>query len=231
MKKSLFTIMTALGICVMMTACGGSSDNSSDSSSEQQEAGVVKIKPETTVIGGQWGKAFDIEDKEYTVKLDFGDYINELEVNINVTRNGNTTDVDFAQLAASEGQKNKYVADLTLEAFDENGESVFTADIASDDITKVLSLCQGDKATIQASYLFYDDENDAIKNARSFRLTSVLKPNEKFGNIGDAIEDLADDVDVERAAATLDAATDIINAAGAAMGAAATAANAARKIK
>ena len=231
MKKSLFTIMTALGICVMMTACGGSSDNSSDSSSEQQEAGVVKIKPETTVIGGQWGKAFDIEDKEYTVKLDFGDYINELEVNINVTRNGNTTDVDFAQLAASEGQKNKYVADLTLEAFDENGESVFTADIASDDITKVLSLCQGDKATIQASYLFHDDENDAVKNARSFRLTSVMRPNEEYGNIGDAIEDLANDVDVEQAAATLDAATDIINAAGAAMGAAATAANAARKIK
>ena len=60
MKKSLFTIMTALGICAMMTACGGSSDNSSDSASEQQEAGVVKIKPETSVIGGQWGKAFDI---------------------------------------------------------------------------------------------------------------------------------------------------------------------------
>ena len=231
MKKSLFTIMTALGICAMMTACGGSSDNSSDSASEQQEAGVVKIKPETSVIGGQWGKAFDIEDKEYTVKLDYGDYINELEVNINVTRNGNTTDVDFAQLAASEGQKNKYVAELTLEAFDENGESVFTADFASDDITKVLSLCQGDKATIKASYLFHDDENDAVKNARSFRLTSVMRPNEEYGNIGDAIEDLANDVDVEQAAATLDAATDIINAAGAAMGAAATAANAARKIK
>ena len=56
--------MLLVAALAMTTACGGSSKN--DTKSEADEAPVV-IKPASTTIGGKLGKAFDMEDVEYTI--------------------------------------------------------------------------------------------------------------------------------------------------------------------
>ena len=62
MLKKTFTIMlSALCCTALLTACGGNSSSSSESTEENTEAtaddGALKVRPESTNIGGKFGKA------------------------------------------------------------------------------------------------------------------------------------------------------------------------------
>ena len=226
MKKSLFTIMAAIGFCAMVTACGGSSDSSGESSSNETTESAdqtLKVKPETTNVGGKWGKAFDFEDKEYYLKVEEGwggDH--KVAVKIAFTRNSNTPDVNFTQMAGSHEATNKYVADMEAEFFDEEGESLFTANVRLcnyDDINKLLNLCEGDKTTVTFSTY---GPLETIQRARTFRITSTMELNSEYGG---GTDPTIQDVDE-----TMDAAANALNAVGTMMGAAADAANAASEL-
>lgn len=215
--------MAAIGFCALVTACGGSSDSSGESSSnESTEAAdeALKVKPETTNIGGKWGKAFDFEDKKYSLKVEESWSGHRVTLKIAFTRNSNTPDVDFTQMAGSHETTNKYVADMEAEFFDEEGESLFTASVYSyDDINKLLNLCEGDKTTVAFST---SETLETIQRARTFRITSTMEPNSQYGG---GTDPTIQDVDE-----TMDAAANALNAVGTMMGAAADAANAASEL-
>lgn len=224
MKKSLFTIMAAIGFCTLVTACGGSSSSSESSSDEsaQEEVQSFKVKPETTNVGGKWGKAFDFEDKEYTLNVEEGWSDPQVSMKVSVTRNANTPDVDFAQLAGSHEASNKYVADLEAEFFDEDGESLFTANVRLGNYTgidKILTLCEGDKTTVTFSSY---ESLETIQRARTFRITSTMELNSNYGGGTDpTVQDVND---------AMDAASNTLKAVGSMMGAAADAAEAASEL-
>lgn len=232
MKKSILSLVAAVSISALLTACGGSSDSSAAQGAapgEEQAEAPLKVKPKNTNIGGKWGKAFDFEDREYTLTIDNSYSTTKAVIKVSLTRNANTPEVDFAQMAGSHENSNKYVADMEAEFFDENGESLFTAKVGLSnytDIDKLLNLCEGDEATV--TFSAYEEE-DVIRKARTFRITSTMELNSRYGGGDTDLTDL--DAEVQSATEAIGAAADMMNAMGSAMGAAADAANAARQLK
>lgn len=228
MKKSILSLVAAVSISALLTACGGSSDSSvaqGAAPGEEQAEAPLKVKPKNTNIGGKWGKAFDFEDREYTLTIDNSYSSTKAVIKVSLTRNANTPEVDFTQMAGSHENSNKYVADMEAEFFDENGESLFTAKVGLSnytDIDKLLNLCEGDEATVTFSAF---EEEDVIRKARTFRITSTMELNSRYGGDTDL------DAEVQSATEAIGAAADMMNAMGSAMGAAADAANAARQLK
>lgn len=223
-KKTFNIMLSALCCTALLTACGGnSSSNSSEESTEETaNDGKLKVTPETASIGGKFGKAFDIDDKEYTVKLEdswSGDKM--AKMSITVTRNDVKPSVNFDEIAGSYDAGKKYVGDIEAEFLDEDGEALFTARVRLSnysDIDKLLTLEEGDKTTITVSG--YAQE-DVIKKAKMFRLTSKLENNSQAGKTGSATDELEEQMDALGKAA---------EAVGAMAGAAAKAADAANEI-
>lgn len=218
--------MAALGMCALMTACGGSSDSGSESTGTTE----IAVKPQKTDIGGEWGKAYNVVEKEYKLRVEdsYGSGNADAVIKVSLTRNesvaGNLSEV----LAGSEKETNAYVAGLEVEFFDESGESIFSTTADSSDIDKLLTLCPGDEATVTFKVIYQD--LDLIKKAASFRIISTMEPNSKLKTVGGAIQDAADAIDAMDPDVTLDDAADALNAAANMMGAAVDAANALNKM-
>ena len=125
MLKKTFTIMlSALCCTALLTACGGNSSSSSDSK-ENTEAtaddGALKVRPESTNIGGKFGKAFNFDDKEYTIKMEDGwGGDKKVKMSITMTRNDVKPSVNFNDIAGSHDAGKKYVGDIEAEFLDEN---------------------------------------------------------------------------------------------------------------
>ena len=101
--------MLLVAALAMTTACGGSSKN--DTKSEADEAPVV-IKPASTTIGGKLGKAFDVEDVEYTITRN---YVNEMKVTI--SRNASEALVnldDIVGYGSSDGSTKPLYGQFTI---------------------------------------------------------------------------------------------------------------------
>ena len=223
-KKTFNIMLSALCCTALLTACGGSS--SSNSSEESTEAtandGTLKVTPETASIGGKFGKAFDIDDKEYTLKIEDGwGGDKKAKMSITVTRNDVKPSVNFDEIAGSYDAGKKYVGDIEAEFLDENEDVLFTARVSLGnytDIDKLLTLEEGDKTTITVSTY---EEEDVIMKAKKFRLTSKLENNSHAGKPGSVTDDLEEQMDALGKAA---------DAVGAMVGAAAKAAEAADEI-
>lgn len=224
LKKTITLMLSALCCTALLTACGGSSSksNTENSAEEAADDGALIVYPESTNIGGKFGKAFSFEDKGYKVKIEKG-WGNEEEVSmkITVTRNDVQPSVNFEDIAGSHDAGKKYVGDIDAEFLDDNDDVLFTARVGLGnytDIDKLLALEEGDKTTITVSD--YVDESIARKAVR-FRLTSTLENNSHAGRPGSVLGDLDDQLESLGKAA---------EAVGAMAGAAAKAADAANEI-
>ena len=221
LKKTITLMLSALCCTALLTACGGSSSksNTENTAEEAADDGALIVYPESTNIGGKFGKAFSFEDKGYKVKIEKG-WGNEEKVSmkITVTRNDVQPSVNFEDIAGSHDAGKKYVGDIDAEFFD---DVLFTARVGLGnytDIDKLLALEEGDKTTITVSD--YVDESIARKAVR-FRLTSTLENNSHAGRPGSVLGDLDDQLESLGKAA---------EAVGAMAGAAAKAADAANEI-
>ncbi|MDD6132618.1 MAG: hypothetical protein PUB55_07660 [Bacteroidales bacterium] len=221
-KKTFNIMLSALCCTALLTACGGSSSSNSSEESTEETAndGTLKVTPETASIGGKFGKAFDIDDRDYTLKIEDGwGGDKEAKMSITVTRNDVKPSVNFDEIAGSHDAGKKYVGDIEAEFLDENEDVLFTATIYGyTDIDKLLTLEEGDKTTITVSA--YEKE-DVIMKAKKFRLTSKLENNSHAGKPGSVTDDLEEQMDALGKAA---------DAVGAMVGAAAKAAEAADEI-
>ena len=101
-KKTFYAVLCAMCCATVMTSCGGGSSSSESSETEKTEEDVIKVSPESTTVGGKWGKAFDFEDKAYTLKVEEG-WGSDMEVSlvITFTRNGNTPEVSVNEIEGS----------------------------------------------------------------------------------------------------------------------------------
>ena len=223
-KKTFNIMLSALCCTALLTACGGSSSSNSSEESTEETAndGTLKVTPETASIGGKFGKAFDIDDREYTLKIEDGwGGDKEAKMSITVTRNDVKPSVNFDEIAGSYDAGKKYVGDIEAEFLDENEDVLFTARVSLGnytDIDKLLTLEEGDKTTITVSTY---EEEDVIMKAKKFRLTSKLENNSHAGKPGSVTDDLEEQMDALGKAA---------DAVGAMVGAAAQAAEAADEI-
>ena len=223
-KKTFNIMLSALCCTALLTACGGSSSSNSSEESTEETAndGTLKVTPETASIGGKFGKAFDIDDRDYTLKIEDGwGGDKEAKMSITVTRNDVKPSVNFDEIAGSYDAGKKYVGDIEAEFLDENEDVLFTARVRLGnytDIDKLLTLEEGDKTTITVSTY---EEEDVIMKAKKFRLTSKLENNSHAGKPGSVTDDLEEQMDALGKAA---------DAVGAMVGAAAKAAEAADEI-
>ena len=223
-KKTFNIMLSALCCTALLTACGGSSSSNSSEESTEETAndGTLKVTPETASIGGKFGKAFDIDDRDYTLKIEDGwGGDKEAKMSITVTRNDVKPSVNFDEIAGSYDAGKKYVGDIEAEFLDENEDVLFTARVSLGnytDIDKLLTLEEGDKTTITVSTY---EEEDVIMKAKKFRLTSKPENNSHAGKPGSVTDDLEEQMDALGKAA---------DAVGAMVGAAAKAAEAADEI-
>lgn len=223
-KKTFNIMLSALCCTALLASCGGSSSSNSSEESTEETAndGTLKVTPETASIGGKFGKAFDIDDREYTLKIEDGwGGDKKAKMSITVTRNDVKPSVNFDEIAGSYDAGKKYVGDIEAEFLDENEDVLFTARVSLGnytDIDKLLTLEEGDKTTITVSTY---EEEDVIMKAKKFRLTSKLENNSHAGKPGSVTDDLEEQMDALGKAA---------DAVGAMVGAAAKAAEAADEI-
>lgn len=224
LKKTFNIMLSALCCTALLTACGGSSssESSGESTEKTTDDGTLKVRPESTNIGGKFGKAFNFDDKLYTVKME-DSYVSDKAVtmSITMTRNDVKPSVNFNEISGSHDAGKKYVGDIEAEFLDENDDVLFTARVTLrnyDDIDKLLTLEEGDKTNV--TFSTYEKESTVLK-AKKFRLTSKLENNSRAGKPGSELDELGEQMEALGKAA---------DAVGAMAGAAVKAADAANEL-
>lgn len=224
LKKTFNIMLSALCCTALLTACGGSSssESSGESTEKTTDDGTLKVRPESTNIGGKFGKAFNFDDKEYTIKLEKGvGGEKEVKMSITMTRNDVKPSVNFDDISGSHNAGKKYVGDIEAEFLDENDDVLFTARVTLgnyDDIDKLLTLEEGDKTNV--TFSTYEKESTVLK-AKKFRLTSKLENNSRAEKPGSELDELGEQMEALGKAA---------DAVGAMAGAAVKAADAANEL-
>ncbi len=209
MKKVLFKTMLLVAALAMTTACGGSSKNDTQKGAEAEDAPVV-IKPASTTIGGKLGKAFDVEDVEYTITRGI---VNKMKVTI--SRNASEALVNLDDVVASgsaEGSTKSLIGEFTIDFLDANG-AVLGSGTDSGGFDAAMSLLEGDKCSLD----FYVDE-EVLATVKTFRLGTTLKDNPDA--LKNAIPDGLgiSDEDLETIERTTAVATSMMGAAASAIG-------------
>ena len=224
LKKTFNIMLSALCCTALLTACGGSSssESSGESTEKTTDDGTLKVRPESTNIGGKFGKAFNFDDKEYIIKME-DSYVSDKAVtmSITMTRNDVKPSVNFNEISGSHDAGKKYVGDIEAEFLDENDDVLFTARVTLrnyDDIDKLLTLEEGDKTNV--TFSTYEKESTVLK-AKKFRLTSKLENNSRAGKPGSELDELGEQMEALGKAA---------DAVGAMAGAAVKAADAANEL-
>lgn len=208
MKKVLFKTMLLVAALAMTTACGGSSKI--DTKSKADDAPVV-IKPASTTIGGKLGKAFDVEDVEYTITR--GGIFNKMKVTI--SRNASEALVnldDVVWLGSSKDSTKPLIGQFTIDYLDANG-AVLGSGTDSGGFDAAMSLLEGDKCSLD----FYVDD-EVLAAVKTFRLGTTLKENPDA--LKNAIPDGLgiSDEDLETIERTTAVATSMMGAAASAIG-------------
>ncbi|MGM9845619.1 MAG: hypothetical protein ACI30K_05260 [Muribaculaceae bacterium] len=209
MKKVLFKTMLLVAALAMTTACGDSSKTDTKNGAEADDAPVV-IKPASTTIGGKLGKAFDVDDVEYTVTRGI---VNTIKVTI--SRNASEALVNLDDVVASgssEGSTKSLIGEFTIEFLDANG-AVLGSGTDHGGFDAAMSLLEGDKCSLD---FFVDDE--VLASVKTFRLGTTLKENPDA--LKNAIPDGLgiSDEDLETIERTTKVATSMMGAAASAIG-------------
>ena len=164
MKKALFSILALVGMCITFTSCGES---------------ALEAKPESTTVGGKWGKAFTIEDKAYPFVVadekDNGKI--KAEINITLTRVDAATEINLDNISDWYDVTKKYKGELIIEFLDADGSVLCDEDAYGDDIEKLLQASIGDKVTVKFKI---DEQKDLVQKICKFRLTTKADKNDGY---------------------------------------------------
>lgn len=205
MKKIKYFLMMAT--MVMISSCGGSSESKSEQNAENAESvEVVKVTPETTTVKGSLNGCFEVIDREYKLTDDWGTKIKVELKRTNVALPFNVADVVDIYSASESSKPN--VFGIGVEFIDADGEIVATADPYSESKDFLLfSLNADETATIECRAT--DDDN--IRTAVKFRVTSIVKENEykdeqKAEATSETTNDYSSDDDIDEDLKDLDKA-------------------------
>lgn len=177
--KSITTLAVAL-FALALTSCGGGNK-------EQQEPAPVKVKPETTAIKGALAGCFEVVDKEYTIKKDYG----SKEITIEIKR----TDAelpysidDIDSFGNDNHATSSMLAGFGIEFLDKDGNVIASKTPKEcgdgDQVSMALRSSAGETTTFTIST--YADFDVAPV---SFRITSDLQKNEKKESVSEETAD------------------------------------------
>ena len=215
MKLKLFVMSLAT---VVLASCGGSGETKSESS-ENVEKEVV-LKAAQTEVKGDLKGCYEVVDKNYKVKFAKKSYEDDV-VTVELKRTSQDLPYDRKDVVIfPKGKESsaKNCAGFGIEILDENGDVIEKINANStpyswDEMTAALQLLPDETTTI-AFHL------DDLSNAVSFRVLSIVQPNDKRKTALDAeIEavtelaketaELADDEDLQKAAKDAEAAIEV----------------------
>ena len=208
MKKFL----SIFAVSLLLVSCGESSEKSSEN-----EVKEYKISPETTSVKGSLKDYYEVVDREYKLTKDY----NATEVNIELKRNETpfTFDVnDVTDMYDSDETTQSQVFGIGIEFIDADGEIIATCEPKSyDDDILLLNLNSGETGSIKMSTY----EDGVYNNAVKFRVTSIIKENERKKDLMDKIIDSelgdksVEDIDMEDVEKAAKTAKTAVEAAGA----------------
>lgn len=167
--KKIFLFMSLGLVAGLMVACGGS--KKAEEATEEEV--TVAITPQSTNIGGPFGKAYSVVDRKYKPQGEYS--IKSLNVEVEVKEGAQFPEgFDPMKVGTSRDKgeaKYAYIADFTIEYLDADGDVIETKDV-SDGLDRLLRANEGDKVTLS----FYLPDN--YEEIKSFRVVSDYYPNE-----------------------------------------------------
>lgn len=220
MSTKIFSIVIAT---IALTSCSGgnSSDSSNGVTAQEETIQELIIKPAQTVIKGDLKGCYEVVDKNYKVKFAKKSYEND-NVTIELKRTSQELPYDRKNVVIFPEAKEstaEFCAGFGIEILDENGDVLDKINAQAtpyswDEMTTALQLLEDETTTI----VFYFED---LSKATSFRITSIVQPNEERKNALSGLVDAAqkaselskgtDSEDVEKA---LKVADEAIEAAG-----------------
>ena len=221
MKKILYSLAFA---SMLLCSCGGGSSSSSNAEEAPQEH---ILKAAQTEIKGDLKGCYELVDKNYKVKFAKKSYESDV-VTVELKRTSKDLPYDRKNVVIfPEGKESssEFCAGFGIEILDENGDVIEKQNANSnpyswDEMTAALQLLEDETTTIA----FHMDD---LSKAVSFRILSIVQPNEErktaMGSLVDAAKSAAEisDADVEDAekamkvaGEAMDAATKMLDALG-----------------
>ncbi len=221
MKKILYSLAFA---SMLLCSCGGGSSSSSNAEEAPQEH---ILKAAQTEIKGDLKGCYELVDKNYKVKFAKKSYESDV-VTVELKRTSKDLPYDRKNVVIfPEGKESsaEFCAGFGIEILDENGDVIEKQNANSnpyswDEMTAALQLLEDETTTIA----FHMED---LSKAVSFRITSLVQPNEErktaMGSLVDAAKSAAEisDADVEDAekamkvaGEAMDAATKMLDALG-----------------
>ena len=221
MKKILYSLAFA---SMLLCSCGGGSSSSSNAEEAPQEH---ILKAAQTEIKGDLKGCYELVDKNYKVKFAKKSYESDV-VTVELKRTSKDLPYDRKNgVIFPEGKESssEFCAGFGIEILDENGDVIEKQNANSnpyswDEMTAALQLLEDETTTIA----FHMDD---LSKAVSFRILSIVQPNEErktaMGSLVDAAKSAAEisDADVEDAekamkvaGEAMDAATKMLDALG-----------------
>lgn len=224
MKKIFCTLaLTSMLLC----SCSGSSSSSSESSAEETPKEHI-LKAAQTEIKGDLKGCYEVVDKNYKVKFAKKSYEDDV-VTVELKRTSKDLPYDRKNVVIfPKGDEStaEFCAGFGIEILDENGdviekESANSTPYSWDEMTAALQLLEDETTTIA----FHMED---LSKAVSFRITSLVQPNEErktaMGDLVDAAKaasEMSKDADIEdaekaieTAGKAMDAATKMLDALG-----------------
>ena len=223
MKKILYSLAFA---SMLLCSCGGGSSSSSESNTEEAPKEHI-LKAAQTEIKGDLKGCYELVDKNYKVKFAKKSYESDV-VTVELKRTSKDLPYDRKNVVIfPEGKESsaEFCAGFGIEILDENGDVIEKQNANSnpyswDEMTAALQLLEDETTTIA----FHMED---LSKAVSFRITSLVQPNEErktaMGSLVDAAKSAAEisDADVEDAekamkvaGEAMDAATKMLDALG-----------------
>ena len=172
MKKNLlFTCFVLL--LGALASCGGG--GSSDKSNEEGETRNLIIKPKTKTVTGPLGKAFEVIERDYKLKKNYGMYVINVELTLaNPSSLPSGFDSNRVGTHYDEG-KAQYpmLANFIIEYLDEDGDIIETSQPIDPGYKDLMRLSEGESSSI-----LFNLHNDDINQIKYFRIKSDYYPNE-----------------------------------------------------
>ena len=172
MKKILLFTCCIL-LLEALAACGGS--GSSEKSNEDGETQNYILNPKTKTITGPLGKAYEVIERDYKVKENYGVYTINVELKL-ANPSSLPSGFDGNKVGTHYDSGNAQypmLANFIIEYLDEDGDIIETCKPNNSSYKDLMRLSEGESSSV--SFYLPDRYNDQIKY---FRIKSDYYPNE-----------------------------------------------------
>ena len=186
-----------IGIGVFLLICVGVSMTSEQEAQAARTSKEIILKPAKVEIAGALKGCYEVVNKEYKVKFGKSSHDSDA-INVEIKRTDKQLPYDEDDVTIYPDAHKSLAgnrAGFGIEILDADGNVIEKKSASStpyswDEMNEALHLCPGDTGTIQFKF-------KSLANAASFRVTSIVEPNNESGeglvdkaisSVGDAIE-------------------------------------------